>query len=60
MNQKLKWSKRMRAQQDNMVESLIMQDARPSSCTKKLANVNMPNTFSGFGKACKVKEFLLM
>ena len=37
----------------------MMQGARPSSSTKKLANVNMPSTFSGLGKARKVKEFLL-
>ena len=36
-----------------------MQGARPSSSTKKLAKVNMPNNFSGLGKARKVKEFLL-
>ena len=35
-----------------------MQGARPFSSTKKLAKVNMPSTFSGFGKARKVKEFL--
>ena len=37
----------------------MMQGARPSSSTKKLAKVNMPSTFSGLGKARKVKEFLL-
>ena len=36
-----------------------MQGPRPSSSTKKLAKVNMPSTFSGLGKARKVKEFLL-
>ena len=37
----------------------MMQGARPSSSTKKLAKVNMPSTFSRLGKARKVKEFCL-
>ena len=36
-----------------------MQGARPSSWTKKLANVNMPSMLLELGKACKVKEFVL-
>jgi hypothetical protein len=42
-----------------MIELLMMQRARLSSSTKKLAKVNMPSTFSWFGKARKVKDFLL-
>ena len=42
-----------------MIDLLMMQGARSSSSTKKLAKVNMPSTFSGLGKARKVKEFLL-
>jgi hypothetical protein len=36
-----------------------MQGVRPSSSTKKLANVNMPSMLLGLGKASKVKEFVL-
>jgi hypothetical protein len=42
-----------------MIEFLMMQGARPSFSTKKLAKVNMPRTFSGLGKARKVKECFL-
>jgi hypothetical protein len=42
-----------------MVKPLIMQGARFSSWTKKLAKVNMPSILSGLGKASKVKEFVL-
>jgi len=42
-----------------MVEPLIMQDARPSSRTKKLAKANMPSILSRLGKASKVKVFVL-
>jgi hypothetical protein len=59
MNQELKRDKDERACQNKMIELLMMQGARPSSSTKKLAKVNMPSTFSGLGKARKVKEFLL-
>jgi hypothetical protein len=59
VNQELKHGKDKRARQDKMIELLMMQRARPSSSTKKLAKVNMPTTFSGLGKARKVKEFLL-
>ena len=59
VNQELKRGKEERARQDKMIELLMMQGARPSSSTKKLAKVNMPSTFSGLGKARKVKEFLL-
>jgi hypothetical protein len=34
----------------------MMQGARASISTKKLAKVNMPNTLLEFGKACKVKQ----
>jgi hypothetical protein len=34
-----------------MIELLMMQGARPSFSTKKLAKVNMPSTFPGLGKA---------
>jgi hypothetical protein len=59
VNQELKRVKDERARQDKMIELLMMQGARPSSSTKKLAKVNMPSTFSGLGNAKKVKEFLL-
>src|ERR1700738_1744885 len=59
VNQELKRGKEERARQDKMIELLMMQGTRPSSSTKKLAKVNMPSTFSGLGKARKVKEFLL-
>ena len=36
-----------------------MQGARPFSWAKKLAEVNMPNILSGFGKGSKVEEFVL-
>jgi hypothetical protein len=42
-----------------MVEPLIMQGVRPSSRTKKLANVNMPSMLLGLGKPSKVKEIVL-
>jgi hypothetical protein len=42
-----------------MIELLMIQGARPFSSTKKLPNVNKPNTFSGLGKAKKVKEIML-
>jgi hypothetical protein len=59
VNQELKRGKDKRVRQNKMIKLLMMQGARPSSSTKKLAKVNMPSTFSGFGKARKVKEFLL-
>ena len=59
MRQEIKRGKEKRARQDKMIELLMMQRARPFSSTKKLAKVNMPSTFSGLGKARKVKEFLL-
>jgi hypothetical protein len=59
VNQELKRGKDERAHQDKMIELLMTQGTRPSSSTKKLAKVNMPSTFSGLGKARKVKEFLL-
>ena len=59
VNQELKRGKDKNAHQDKMIELLMTQGARPSSSTKKLAKVNMPNTFSELGKAKKVKEFLL-
>ena len=59
MRQEIKCGKEERARQDKMIELLMMQGARPSSATKKLAKANMPSTFSGLGKARKVKEFLL-
>ena len=37
----------------------MMQSARPFFLIKKLAKVNMLSTFSGFGKARKVKKHLL-
>jgi hypothetical protein len=59
VNQELKCGKDERACQDKLIEFLKMQRARPSFSAKKLAKVNMPNTFSVLGKAIKVKEFLL-
>ena len=59
MRQEIKRGKEERARQDKMIELLMMQGARPSSSTKKLAKVNMPSTFSELGRARKVKEFLL-
>ena len=59
VRQKIKRGKEERARQDKKIELLMMQGARPSSSTKKLAKVNMPSTFSGLGKARKVKDFLL-
>jgi hypothetical protein len=59
VNQELKRGKDERARQDKMIELLMTQGARPSSSTKKLAKVNMPSTFSGLGKARKVKEFFI-
>ena len=37
----------------------MIQGVRPSSFTKKLAKVNMPNCFSGLGKASKVNKIVL-
>jgi hypothetical protein len=59
VNQELKRGKDERARQDKMIELVMMQGARPSSLTKKLAKVNMPSTFSGLGKARKVKDHAL-
>ena len=59
VNRELKRGKKERARQDKLIEHLMMQGSKPSSSTKKLAKVNMPSTFSGLGKARKVKEFLL-
>ena len=59
MGEEIKHGKEEKARQDKMIELLMMQGARPSSSTKKLAKVNMPSTFSRLGKARKVKEFLL-
>jgi hypothetical protein len=59
VNQELKRRKEERDRQEKLIELLMMQGSRPSSSTKKLAKVNMPSTFSGLGKAKKVKEFLL-
>ena len=59
INQELKRGKDKRAQQDKMIELLIMQGTRPSSSTMKLTKVNMPSTFSRFGKARKVKDFFV-
>ena len=59
VNQELKRGKEERDRQERLIEHLLLQGARPSSSTKKLAKVNMPSTFSGLGKARKVKEFLL-
>ena len=42
MRQEIKRGKEERARQDKMIELLMMQGARPSSSTKKLAKVNMP------------------
>ena len=58
MRQEIKCEKEEKAQQDKMIKLLMMQGARPSSSTKKLAKVNMPSTFFGLGTARKVKEFL--
>ena len=59
VNQELKRTKEKSARQERLIEHLLMQGSKPSSSTKKLAKVNMPSTFSGLGKARKVKEFLL-
>jgi hypothetical protein len=59
VNQELKRVKEERDRQERLIEHLLMQGSRPSSSTKKLAKGNMPSTFSGLGKARKVKEFLL-
>jgi hypothetical protein len=59
MNQELKCDKNKKARQDKMIELVMMQGARPSSTTKKLAMVDMPMTFFGFGKSKKVEEVLL-
>jgi hypothetical protein len=53
-NQNLKCGKDERASQDKLIELLMMQGARPSSSTKKLAKVYMLNTFLELGKANKV------
>ena len=42
-----------------MIEFLIVQGARPSFSTKKLAKFNMTSTILKLGKARKVKVFLL-
>ena len=47
------------ARLDKMIKLLIMQGVRPSLSTKKLAEVNMPNTFFGLGKVRKVKKIML-
>ena len=49
MRQEIKRGKEEKARQDKMIELLMMQGARPSSSTKKLAKVNMPSTFSRLG-----------
>ena len=59
VNQELKCEKEERTRQDKMIELVIMDGARPSFSTKKLAKVNMLSTFYGLSKARKVKEFLL-
>ena len=59
MNKELKRSKEKRARQDKVIELLMMQGARPSSSTKKLAEVNMASIFLRLGKAKKVKRNLL-
>ncbi|MGH3053573.1 MAG: hypothetical protein ACRDL7_01175, partial [Gaiellaceae bacterium] len=59
VKQELKHGKEERDRQERMIAHLLIQWSRPSSLTKKLAKVNMPSTFSGLGKARKVKEFLL-
>ena len=48
--QEFKRGKQKMARQDKIIELLMMQGARPSSSTKKLAKVNMPNIFSRLGK----------
>jgi hypothetical protein len=57
VNQELKRGKDKGVRQEKMIEFLMMQGVRPSSLTKKLAKVNMPITFSGLGKAKKIKDF---
>jgi hypothetical protein len=60
MNQELLVGKEVRADETKWLSpALIMQGVRPSSWTKKLANVNMPSMLVELGKASKVKEFVL-
>ena len=59
MNEKFKHDKVKKVWQKKMIELLMMQSARPFFLIKKLAKVNMLSTFSGFGKARKVKKHLL-
>ena len=50
INQELKRRKSKKARQDKIMEIFMMQGARLSSLTKKLAKVNMSRTLSGLGK----------
>ena len=59
MTQKLKHGKDERACQHKMIKLFMMQGARPSFLTKKLAKVNMSSTFLGVCKAKKVKKIIL-
>lgn len=59
VNQEFKHGKEKKAPQDKMIKLIMMQGARVSSSTKMLAKVNMPSIFFGFGKAIKMKDFLL-
>ncbi len=59
MNDELKQIKKKWAKQNKLIKWLMRQEVEPSSSTKKLAKVYFPNTFFGFRKAKKVKEFLL-
>ena len=55
LNQNLKTGKDKKAQDEKMIELLMMQGVRLSSSTKKLAKVYMPSTFLRFGKEDKMK-----
>lgn len=55
---KTKSGKRKKAQQDKMIDLFMIQGARHSFFAKKLAKVNMPNTFSRLGNEGKVKNIV--
>ena len=58
MNPKLQVGKEMKDDKQSDW-ALIMQGVKPSSWTKKLANVNMPNILLELGKGSKVRKFVL-
>lgn len=58
VNKEVKRDKVNKTWKNKMIEFLMKEGVMPSYSTKKLAKLNMPSTFSGFGKTIKMKEFL--